>query len=233
MKRPSEIGSADVATRLGAVQQRMTDAASVAGRSVTEIELVAVGKGHPSSLAQEAYDSGHRVFGESRGQALAEKAHELPADIDWHFIGPLQTNKVRMVRPNVVLFQAFDRDSLVAPWLKGPQAAPPALLQVNIGVEHQKTGVEPDKVFETFERWEEAGIELRGIMAIPPFGPNAEASRPYFVEMRTICDRIAASLGRKLELSMGMTDDFEVAIEEGSTMIRVGRAIFGPRARVD
>lgn len=221
-----------VGSCLGEVRQRMAEAAERAGRHAEGVELVAIGKGQPASVLQEAFDAGQRVFGENRGQELAAKVGRLPEEIQWHFVGPLQTNKVRLVRPRVELLQSFDRDRLIKPWLKGEDRAPPALLQVNIGMEPQKHGIPPDLVPETFDRWESAGIRLKGIMAIPPLGITPEASRPYFVRMREIRDRLSVRLGRGLVLSMGMTDDFEVAIEEGSTMVRVGRAIFGRRPTV-
>lgn len=222
-----------VAARLGEVRQRVASAARSAGRSVDEVEIVAVGKGHSVSVLREAFDAGHRVFGENRAQELRYKVEGLPDAVVWHFVGSLQTNKARIVRPRVSLLQSCDRDRLVRPWLKGQGEAPPVLLQVNIGEEPQKHGVLPGLVAETFERWEQAGLALRGIMAIPPLGSDAEAARPYFVRMRRIRDDLSDRSGRHLALSMGMTDDFELAIEEGSTMVRVGRAIFGQRPTVE
>ncbi len=215
------------------VVERAGDAARASGREPDAVTIVAVSKGHEPATIQAVYDQGHRDFGESRGQALAAKAVVLPDDIRWHFIGPLQTNKVRIVRPHAVLLHSLDRDGLVGPWLKGLGDAPPALLQVNIGREPQKAGVEPDDVEATFDRWAGMGVELRGIMCIPPLGETPEDSRPHFARMRELRDLLADRHGRELELSMGMTNDFEVAIEEGSTMIRVGTAIFGPRPGVD
>lgn len=216
-----------VGLRLEEVRRRMARAAGRAGRRAEEVELVAVGKGRSVSVLLQAFEAGQRVFGENRGQELAAKAGRLPDEVRWHFVGPLQTNKVRLVRPRVEMIQSFDRDRLIKPWLKGAGEAPPALLQVNIGLEPQKQGVPPDLVFETFERWESAGIRLKGIMAIPPLGRTPEDSRPHFARLREIGEGLSVRAGRDLALSMGMTDDFEVAIEEGSTMVRVGRAIFG------
>ena len=221
-----------VVARLAEVRERVAAAASRAGRSADEIQVVAVGKGRPVSLLSEVFEAGQRLFGENRAQELRAKVDDLPG-AEWHFLGPLQTNKVRMVRPRVALLQSCDRDKLVSHWLKGSGEAPPALLQVNIGMESQKHGVPPDLVAETFARWEARGIRLRGIMAIPPLGETAEDGRPYFARMRKIRDHLTTVVGRRLELSMGMTDDFEVAIEEGSTMVRVGRAIFGQLPRVE
>ena len=221
-----------IAARLESVATRINEAASRVERSADDVTLIVVSKGHPQESVMEAYSAGHRDFGESRGQELVAKARDLPGDIRWHFIGPLQTNKVRIVRPHVVMLHSFDRDSLVGPWLKGIGAPPPALVQVNVGREAQKAGVEPDDVESTFDRWEAAGVPLRGIMAIPPIGELPSDSRSYFGQMRTIHDAIADRVGRSIQLSMGMTNDFEVAVEEGSTMIRVGTAIFGPRTPV-
>ncbi len=216
-----------VAARLREVAQRAEAAARRSGRDRDDVKIVAIGKGRPPAVLEEAIEAGHRVFGENRGQELASKADLLPGELEWHFVGPLQTNKVRMVRPRVALLHSFDRDRLVKPWLRGAGRTPPALLQVNIGRESQKSGVRPRLVVETFERWESAGVPLDGVMAIPPMGAKPEDSRPYFVRMREIRDELSARLGRPMALSMGMTDDFEVAIEEGSTIVRVGRAIFG------
>lgn len=222
-----------VSARLGEVRQRVASAAGRSGRSADEIDIVAVGKGHSVPVLRAAFDAGQRVFGENRAQELRAKVGGLPDSVVWHFVGPLQTNKARIVRPRVGLLQSFDRDRLVRPWLKGHGEAPPALLQVNIGQEPQKHGVSPQLVAATFERWEDAGIRLQGVMAIPPLGNDAESARPYFVSLRRIRDDLSDRSGRHLALSMGMTDDFEVAIEEGSTMVRVGRAIFGRRPTVE
>ena len=216
-----------VAARLREVVRRVDEAARRSGRDRDDVKIVAIGKGRPPAVLEEAVAAGHRVFGENRGQELASKAGRLPSNLEWHFVGPLQTNKVRMVRPLVALLHSFDRDRLVKPWLRGEDPPPPTLLQVNIGQEPQKSGVDPRLVVETFERWESAGVPLTGVMAIPPMGAEPEDSRPYFVRMREIRDELSTRLERPMALSMGMTDDFEVAIEEGSTIVRIGRAIFG------
>ena len=216
-----------VAVRLREVVRRVDEAARRSGRDADDVKIVAIGKGRQPAVLEEAIAAGHRVFGENRGQELASKAGRLPSNLEWHFVGPLQTNKVRMVRPLVALLHSFDRDRLVKPWLRGEDRPPPTLLQVNIGQEPQKSGVDPRLVVETFERWEAAGVPLAGVMAIPPMGAKPEDSRPYFVRMREIRDELSARLERPMALSMGMTDDFEVAIEEGSTIVRIGRAIFG------
>lgn len=226
----------ETARRLTEVRERMTQAAARAGRTGEEVRLAAVGKGHPAEAVREAYRAGHRLFAESRGQELAQKAQQSPPDIEWHFVGPLQTNKVRLVRPRVALLHSLDRPRLLEAWIKkGPdgERVPPALMQINIGGEPQKRGLDPAGAAETFERWEEAGAPLAGLTAIPPQGADPESARPYFAKMREIRDLLSARTGRPLILSMGMTDDFETAIEEGSTLIRLGRAIFGPRSGDD
>lgn len=233
VKPDSAAPPGETARRLAEVRTRMERAAARAGREADGVRLAAVGKGQPAEAVRDAYRAGHRLFAESRGQELARKAQESPPDIEWHFVGPLQTNKVRLVRPLVALLHSLDRPRLLEAWIKEDpdgERIPPALLQINIGREPQKRGVDPAGAAETFERWEEAGAPLAGLTAIPPQGADPESSRPYFAKMREIRDLLSARLGRPLILSMGMTDDFETAIEEGSTIIRVGRAIFGPRS---
>lgn len=223
----------ETARRLSQVRTRMERAAARAGRAAGEVRLAAVGKGHPAGAVRDAYRAGHRLFAESRGQELARKTQESPPDIEWHFVGPLQTNKVRLVRPRIALLHSLDRPRLLQAWIKEDpdgEPIPPALLQINIGREPQKRGLDPAGAAETFERWEEAGAPLAGLTAIPPQGADPESARPYFAKMKEIRDLLSARTGRSLILSMGMTDDFETAIEEGSTLIRVGRAIFGPRS---
>lgn len=211
------------------VQERIEAAARRAGRDPADVTLVAVSKEFGPDRIRELYDLGHRDFGENRAQELGPKVDALPADIRWHFVGPLQTNKVRHVRPAVVMLHSMDRMHLAQAWMKGPGMAPPALLQVNIGREPQKHGVDPDEAERVSTRMIAIGVPLVGLMAIPPPPGDPEDSRPHFVALRELRDRLAPVHPGIVELSMGMTDDFEVAVEEGATVIRVGRAIFGPR----
>lgn len=214
---------------LRSVLDEMRRVAESVGRDPDQITLVAVGKSHGPEAIRAAYEQGHRDFGENRAQELAAKAAVLPADIRWHFIGPLQRNKVKLVRPIAHLLHSMDRPKLARAWVKEDGRPPPALLQVNIGREPQKAGVEPTDAIAAFHEMSEMGVDLRGLMAIPPMASDPEEIRPFFRRLRELRDELSEATGRALELSMGMTDDFAVAVEEGSTMIRVGRAIFGPR----
>jgi PLP dependent protein len=204
-------------------------AAKRAGRDPDGITVVAVTKNQPFERVVEAYEAGHRDFGENRAQDMAEKAELLPGDVRWHFIGPLQTNKVRLVRPSTALLHSMDRESLASAWLKGSGLPPPVLIQVNLGDEPQKFGVSEEALPALVEHVARLGIEVRGLMAIPPIPGSPEDSRPYFRSLRRLGDLVRAEHPDAGELSMGMSDDFEVAIEEGASIIRVGRAIFGPR----
>jgi pyridoxal phosphate enzyme (YggS family) len=214
---------------LEAVRLRITAAAERSGRDVSEITLIAVSKTHPWERLMELYEAGHRDFGENRAGELVDKAASMPSDVRWHFIGPLQRNKVRLVRPSVEMLHSMDRLKLAEAWMKGPGMAPPVLMEVNIGNEPQKSGVSIDEAQAMADRLVTLGVDLRGVMAIPPLAGEAEQTRPFFARLAALRDDLAARHPAVQELSMGMTDDFEVAIEEGATMIRVGRAIFGPR----
>jgi len=211
------------------VTARVAEAAARSSRSPDDIVLVAVSKAQSAADILSVYERGHRDFGENRAQELAAKAPKLPEDIRWHFVGALQSNKARVVRPVAHLLHSMDRPSLGAAWLKGAGPAPPALLQVNLGRERGKAGADPEAVEPTLARLADSGVDIVGLTAIPPMPDNAEASRPHFRRLREMRDRLAAARPALTELSMGMSDDFETAIEEGATIIRVGRAIFGPR----
>lgn len=211
------------------VRERMASAAGRAGRDESSIRLVAVSKAKSVSDIEEVYSLGHRDFGENRAQEMAEKAARLPGDIRWHFVGGLQTNKARLIRPITHLLHSMDRNSLAAAWAKGSGLPPPVLLQVNTGQEIQKSGAAPAEAGRILDEVAGLGIEVLGLMAIPPLSEDPEAQRPQFAMLRDLRDRLSVAHPSLTELSMGMTDDFEVAIEEGSTVIRVGRAIFGER----
>jgi pyridoxal phosphate enzyme (YggS family) len=211
------------------VMERVAAATSRVGRDAEEITVVAVSKTKTPDDVLAVYEMGHRDFGENRAKEMARKTNRLPDDVRWHFVGALQSNKASLVRPDTHLLHSMDRRSLAKSWLKGPGLPPPVLVQVNIGDETQKSGVAPREVPSTVTWLEDMGIEVVGLMALPPEPDEPEDSRGYFVEMRRLREHVGAQHPRVIELSMGMTDDFEVAIEEGASIIRVGRAIFGPR----
>lgn len=211
------------------VMERARSAAEGAGRDPAAVTVVAVSKTMSVEDIMEVYEQGHRDFGENRAQELAEKAPHLPDDIRWHFVGALQSRKARTVRPIATLLHSMDRRSLASAWLKGPGHPPPVLVQVNVGGEDQKSGVAVSDAAETVGGMIEMGLDVRGLMAIPPIPDRPEDSRPYFEKLRELRDLVSRQHAAVVELSMGMSDDFEEAIGEGASIIRVGRAIFGPR----
>ncbi len=211
------------------VRERVAAAAGRSGRSPESVTIVAVGKTRTPNEIMDLYRAGHRDFGESRAQELADKAAGLPKDIRWHFVGHLQSNKARLVRPVVSLLHSMDRVSLASVWLKGKERPPPVLLQVNLGAEQQKAGLVPGAVGRALVEMASMGVEVKGLMAIPPAPGVPEDSRPHFETLRSMLTELSRDHPALTELSMGMTDDYEVAVEEGASFIRIGRAIFGPR----
>ncbi|MGO9209325.1 MAG: YggS family pyridoxal phosphate-dependent enzyme [Terriglobales bacterium] len=233
-----------IADNLAQVRQRIAEAARRAGRRPEDIALMAVTKTFPPETIREAYAAGQRMFGENRVQEFAEK---LPAlanlpGIEFHLIGHLQSNKAAKAAQ---IFAGIDSvDSLhLAEKLnaaaKNDAKRLPVLIEINVGGEAAKSGVAPDSpeleaLLAAAPRLEH--LEFRGLMSIPPFTDDPQAGRPYFRTLRELRDQIAT---RKLPavgmdvLSMGMSHDFEIAIEEGSTCVRVGTAIFGERARIN
>lgn len=205
------------------VLDRVDGACGDAGRDPEEITLVVVSKGRTTEQIMELYDDGHRDFGENRAQELATKAPQLPDDIRWHFVGPLQRNKVSMVRPIVVKLHSLDRLRLADAWVKGGVEAPPALMEINLAAEPQKHGFMAAEAASAAGDILSRGVDLRGVMAIPPQG---EPATPYFEQLVELRDGLAAIHPAVQEVSAGMTDDFEQAIRAGATTIRVGRAIF-------
>ena len=215
-----------VADSIAAVRTRVVAASRRAGRDPATVELVAVSKGRTVAEILEAYGAGQRVFGENRAAELAQKAPQLPTDIVWHFVGSLQSRQAKLARPYTALLHSLDRPRLVNAW-SGTDAAPPVLLQVNVAAEAQKHGATVEEAVELLERCDAAGLDCRGLMTIPPLAPTPESNRHWFADLRRLRDRLQTDHDHVCELSMGMTDDFEIAIEEGATIIRVGRAIFG------
>lgn len=208
------------------VMQRLEIACRKVGRLPEGVRLVVVSKNQDPETILRIYEQGHRDFGENRAQELVGKAAVLPEDIRWHFVGHLQTNKVRLVRPVASLLHSLDRMELGISWVKGPGSPPPTLIQVNIGREPQKGGVMPEHARNLAEGLTSIGVPVRGLMTIPPQVASPEGSREHFVALRAIWEDLQQAGHRMDVLSMGMSDDFEVAIQEGATDIRIGRAIF-------
>jgi len=231
-----------VAENVAEIRERMARAAQRAGRSVNEVTLMAVGKTFPPEKIREAYDAGLRVFGENRVQEFAAKADAVAGwrDTEWHMIGHVQTNKAAKAAE---LFDAVDSVDSVRLAEKLDGAARKlgkkldVLIEINVGGEAAKSGAAPDsreldELLRAASRFE--GLRFRGLMTVPPFTDDPEGARPFFRRLRELRDQIAArklaSVGTDV-LSMGMSHDFEIAIEEGSTCVRIGTAIFGTRDR--
>ena len=232
-----------IAENIACVREQVAVAAQRAGRSPDDITLMGVTKTHPPDRVREAYQAGLRLFGENRVQEFAAKAGTLTdlTSAEWHMIGHLQTNKATKAAE---LFGAVDSIDSVKLAEKLDAAARglaktlPVLIEINLGGESAKSGVASDSrelenLLRAAPRFK--ALDFRGLMAVPPFTHDPEGARPFFRKLRELRDTIAA---RKLPgvrtdvLSMGMSHDFEVAIEEGSTCVRVGSAIFGERARI-
>lgn len=223
----------NVAEGLDAVRRRIQSAAETAGRSPSEVTLVAVTKGFPAGVVVEALEAGVVDLGENRAQELREKAIAVSEGVRWHFIGHLQTNKVRHVVGTALLIHSVDRLGLaeaVARRARSIGITQDVLIEVNIAGEAAKHGVEPaGAVALAREAASLEGLSVRGLMAMAPFGYDPERSRPYFSDLRGLGEDLAVVIPGATELSMGMSRDFEIGIQEGATLVRVGEAIFGPR----
>ena len=228
-----------ITARLADIEARVAAACVRAGRERKEVRLLAVSKGHSASAVLEAYDAGLRDFGESYVQDWQKKAED-PAllrlnDLRWHFIGHLQRNKIRMLLGRVETVQTVDRIKLARELSQRAEAqgrVQRVMLQINLEGEASKSGFSGPEASGALEQCLALpGLAPIGLMAIPPRRPNAELSRTDHRALAQLRHRLEAKLGCRLpELSMGMSQDFEVAIEEGSTEVRVGTALFGPRA---
>jgi pyridoxal phosphate enzyme (YggS family) len=222
----------EIAQRLIEVRGRIAEAARRAHRPADSVRLVLAAKTQPVEAIIAAYDAGARDFGENYVQEAIEKRAALGSgrDIRWHMIGHLQANKAGDAAQTFDLIQTVDRERLAAALFRLRAHPPmPALVEINLGGEPSKSGVAPDRAEALLDAIR-TRVDVRGLMAIPPPGPGVEAARPWFARLREINRRLAASTGLALsELSMGMTEDYEVAIEEGATIVRVGRAVFGDR----
>ena len=219
--------------RLARVEQQIADAAARAGRSPGEVTLVAVSKTFPLDVVKAAFELGITDLGENRAQELKQKVAALGSGPTWHFVGHLQTNKVKQVLGAASLIHSVDRFGLAEAIDRRARALDikqRVLLEVNVSGEGSKHGVAPQSLMRLAEEVSElASLEVQGLMTMAPFSDDPENSRPYFAELRELGAELTSLLPGAEELSMGMTRDFEVAIEEGATLVRIGEAIFGPR----
>jgi PLP dependent protein len=216
---------AELAAGLARVRSRIADACAAVGRDRGEVTMIAVTKTYPAGDVLALVELGVTDVGENRDQEAAPKAAEVAATgaaVRWHFVGRLQRNKVRRIAPSVALWQSVDRLSLGAEIARrAPGAA--VLVQVNLSGEATKGGCQPAELPELLDGLRAGGLDVQGLMTVGPLDV-AERARPAFRELRRLADEHGLP-----ERSMGMSDDLEVAVEEGTTMVRVGSALFGPR----
>jgi PLP dependent protein len=221
----------EIGERLEQVQARIADAARLAGRASESVRLVLASKTQPPAAVAAAFAAGARDFGENYVQEAVNKRSALgQPDICWHLIGHLQTNKARAAVETFNLIQTLDSRRLaVALFRLHPSPRMRVLVEINLAGETSKSGIEPNGTEELINAVRDQ-VDVQGLMAIPPVTSGPESTRPFFRELRKLRDRLVSATGLALsELSMGMTDDFVVAILEGATIVRVGRAVFGER----
>ena len=220
------------------VLHKINDAAARSGRDPSDVKLVAVSKTHPASAIRESIIAGCTVFGENKVQEAESKIREVGRDVaEWHLIGHLQTNKARKAVQLFDVIHSLDSVELAERLERicTDEGRPslPVLVQIDLAGEETKSGISENELPDLVERLKQCKkLKFVGLMVLPPFFEDPEATRPYFVKLRQIRDRLSeqnAFAVDKGQLSMGMSHDFEVAIEEGSTIVRVGTAIFGER----
>ena len=222
-----------IAENLNAVEQRIVAACERTGRRRDEVKLVAVSKTKPAEAVMEAAEAGQILFGENRVQEAQSKIPLCPSHLQWHLIGHLQSNKARIAASGIFrMIHSVDSEKLLR-LLDEYAAVPlPVLIQVNVSGEGSKEGCSPDEAAALIEAANQCSkVEVHGLMTIPPFTPDPEKARVHFSNLRKLRDRLQQETSTPLpELSMGMSHDFEIAIEEGSTFVRVGSDIFGGRS---
>jgi len=226
--------TSDPRENLARVRDRIAAACDRAGRDRDEVDLVAVSKTFPPERVRQVMDCGQLLFGENKVQEAQGKIPEVGPGARWHMIGHLQRNKARHAVGLFELIHSVDGLKLAAELDRRAESAglvQPILVEVNLAGEASKTGVNETDLWPLLDGILPLGhLEMRGLMTIPPHAAQAEDSRRWFVRLRALAEEARGRSGLPLrELSMGMTDDFEVAVEEGATLVRVGRAIFGPR----
>ncbi len=225
----------DLATALTRVRENIARAAAKSGRRPEEVELVAISKTHPPEAVHAVADEGQALFGESRVQEARAKIPLLPGRLRWHFIGHLQKNKIRAALPMFELFHSVDSLDTARQFQRIAEedgVRPKVLLEINVAGESSKFGFSPAAVRPAVEELLTLDrLEIAGLMTMAPYAEEAEHSRKYFQELRELRDELERDAGIGLpQLSMGMSGDYEVAVEEGATLVRVGSAIFGTRS---
>lgn len=219
------------AARLAAIERRISEACRTAGRSRDAVRLLSVSKTMPPEAVREAASCGLRLFGENRVQEAQAKIPLCPSGLEWHLIGHLQSNKARLAASLFRMIHSVDSLKLLEALEANAEMTLPILLQINVSGEAAKFGMKPSdaaEVIEAANRMQK--VEVHGLMTIPPFAADPEKTRVHFRALRTLRDRLQDETGTPLpELSMGMSHDLEVAIEEGSTWVRIGTDLFGSR----
>ena len=225
-----------VAENLIQVQKNIEEACKKVNRDPDEVTLIAVSKTKPVEMLKEAYEAGARVFGENKVQEIVDKYDQMPSDVKWHMIGHLQRNKVKYIVDKVAMIHSVDSLSLAETIEKEAEkknVVVPILIEVNVAEEESKFGLKPEEVLSFIEQIADfSHIQIKGLMTIAPYVENAEENREIFRELKKLSVDIAAKNINNVTmsvLSMGMTGDYMVAVQEGATMVRVGTGIFGAR----
>ena len=223
-----------IAENLDRVRGQIASAAAKSGRSADDVELVAISKTHPAEKVREAIEAGQNLFGESRVQEARAKIPELPSSIHWHFVGHLQKNKIRHALPLFEMIHSVDSLALsqdIHRIAEEQGLYPRLLLEVNVAGEGSKFGFSPENLRDQMEELLALSrLSIVGLMIIPPLAKEPEACRKFFIRLRELRDQLQTEFRIDLaQLSMGMTQDFAIAVEEGATLVRVGTAIFGER----
>src|SRR5258705_9583106 len=225
-----------VSENLERVREQIARAAAKVGRAASGIQLVAITKMHPAEKVREAVEAGQTLFGESRVQEARAKIPELSSNLRWHFVGHLQKNKVRQALPLFEMIHSVDSPALAQDINRIAEEEglyPRVLLEVNVAGEGSKFGFAPDDLREQMEALLALPrLSIEGLMCIPPLAVESEDSRKFFVQVRELRDSLEKEFNMQLpQLSMGMTQDFPIGIQEGATLVRVGTAIFGERSK--
>ncbi|MCS7284621.1 MAG: YggS family pyridoxal phosphate-dependent enzyme [Hydrogenobacter thermophilus] len=218
--------------KLREVEERLQKACERAGRKREEVILLGASKSVPAQKIREFYACGLSTFGENRVQEFLKKYQALEdIAIDWHFIGRLQSNKVKYILGKVSLIHSLDRDSLAQEINKRANVVQNVLIEVNIAGEKTKGGIAPENLLDFYQHLlSYKNLRVLGLMCIPPYTEDPEKTRPYFAKLRELKEKLESEFLVKLpHLSMGMSTDFEVAIEEGATIVRIGTLLFGER----